>query len=139
MEKLHSFKRLMTPDSQCSGIDPLAHSQWLALRLISHQEGIGIKELAAHMGISSSAATQLVDSLVGRGMLLRQPSPDDRRALRLSLPEQSRQQIEALRTQRLERICAIFSPLDDNEFQTLIGLLDKVVNPSQLAKSKEVL
>ena len=137
IEKLHAFKRLMNPDSQCPGEDPLAPSQWMALFLISRQEGIGIKELAAQLGISSSAATQLVDSLVAKGMLLRQPSPDDRRALRLSLPEESRQKIEAMKVQRLERFYAVFSPLDDNEFRTLIGLLDKVVTHPQ-TKLKEV-
>lgn len=138
MEKLHSFKRLMSPESQCAGEDPLASSQWLALFLISRQEGIGIKELASQLGISSSAATQLVDGLVAKGMLLRQPSLDDRRALRLSLPEESRQKIEALKVQRLERFCVVFSPLDDEEFQTLVGLLDKVVTHSQSSKLKEV-
>ncbi|WP_158513482.1 MarR family winged helix-turn-helix transcriptional regulator [Dehalogenimonas formicexedens] len=137
MEKLHSLKRLMNPDTQCPGEEPLAHSQWLALILISRQEGIGIKELAAQLGISSSAATQLVDGLVAKGVILRQTSPDDRRALRLSLPEESRQKIEAMKVQRLERFCAVFSSLDDDEFRTLIGLLDKVVTNSQ-TKLKEV-
>ncbi|PPD57440.1 MarR family winged helix-turn-helix transcriptional regulator [Dehalogenimonas etheniformans] len=130
IKKLHSLKRLMNPDAQCTGEEFLAPSQWLALFLISRHEGIGIKELASKLGISSSAATQLVDGLVDKGMLLRQPALEDRRALRLSLPKESRKKIEALKVQRLERFCAVFSSLDDEEFRTLIGLLDKVVTHS---------
>jgi DNA-binding MarR family transcriptional regulator len=135
MEKLHSLKRLMTPDSLAAGgEDCLAHSQWLALHLVSRQEGIGIKELAAALSITSSAATQLVDGLVNKGFLNRQPSLEDRRALHLSLPEESRQKIDAIKVQRLERLCAIFGALDDAEFQTLLDLIDKVISRNQIEK-----
>jgi DNA-binding MarR family transcriptional regulator len=134
MEKLHSLKRLMTPDSQAAGEDCLAHSQWLVLHLVSRQEGIGIKELAAQLGISSSAATQIVDGLVGKGFLNRQPSLEDRRALHLSLPEESRRRVEAAKKQRLERVSAVFDALDDAEFQTLVALLDKVISHGQIEK-----
>ena len=135
MEKLHSLKRLMTPDSQVSGgEDCLAHSQWLVLLMVSRQEGIGIKELAAHLGISSSAATQIVDGLVGKGFLNRQPSLEDRRALHLSLPEEARRRVETAKAQRLERVSAIFNTLDETEFQTFIGLINKIISHSQIEK-----
>jgi DNA-binding MarR family transcriptional regulator len=135
MERLHSLKRRMTPDSQGAGEDCLAHSQWLVLHLVSRQEGIGIKELAAQLGISSSAATQIVDGLVGKGFLNRQPSLEDRRALHLSLPEESRRRVESAKEHRLERIGAIFGILDDPEFQTLVTLLDKVISRAPIEKS----
>ena len=128
MERLHSLKRLMIPDIQTTaGEECLAPSQWLALHIISRQEGIGIKELAAQLGTTSSAATQLVDGLVKKGLLDRQPSTDDRRALRLSLPDAARQQIETMKEQRLDHLCTLFSALDDAEFQALLSLLSKVI------------
>lgn len=153
MEKLHSFRRLLAPESPpASGEGCPAHagmlghlhnhihthrsqteeclapSQWLALHLVGRQEGIGIKELAAALGITSSAATQLADGLVKKGLLNRQPSAEDRRALHLSLPEESRKRIGAMMEQRLERMNAIFSVLDDAEFQTLLDLFDKIIS-----------
>ncbi|AKG54177.1 transcriptional regulator MarR family [Dehalogenimonas sp. WBC-2] len=129
MEKIHAFRRLMAFDTQAEpGSECLAHSQWLALRLVSKQEGIGIKELAAQLGITSSAATQLVDGLVNKGLLDRQPSAEDRRSLHLSLPAESRQQIEIVKEQRLNHLSSIFNALDDVEFQTLLNLFDKIIN-----------
>ena len=134
-EKVHSFRRLIAPDNQAAcGEECLAPSQWLALLMVKRQEGIGIKELAAQLGISSSAATQIVDGLVAKGFLNRQPSLEDRRALCLSLPEGARQQIEAMEQQRLQKLEAVFSALDDIEFQTFLNLIDKVISCNQLEK-----
>ncbi len=156
-EKLHLFRRLVAPEAQAnSGYDCptrsglmgrvhshhlpfqreecLAPSQWLALHLVGHQNGIGLKELAASLGITSSAATQLVDGLVKKGLLNRQPSDEDRRALRLSLPDESRKRISAMMEQRLARLSAVFGVLDDTEFQTLLDLIDKVITRSQIEK-----
>ena len=160
LEKLHSLKRLMTPDnpeslsSQCpvrshheepaggteTSAQPfpdeerLAATQWLVLHQVGHQNGIGVKELAASLGISSSAATQIVESLVKKGLLLRQPSEEDRRALHLSLPEESRKRIETMMAQRLARMVDIFGVLDDAEFQSFLDLINKVITRTQVKK-----
>ncbi|MDV2989755.1 MAG: MarR family transcriptional regulator [Dehalogenimonas sp.] len=134
MKRFHSLKRLMAPDTQAAAGEGLAHSQWLALHLVSENEGIGIKELAGLLGITSSAATQLVESLVCKGLLTRQQSLDDRRALILSLPEASRQQVEAVRQQRLEQLNQVFGVLDDAEFEILSCLVDKIVNSKNTEK-----
>ena len=160
LEKLHSLKRLMTPDNpETSGnqytgrpelderVDSaetcrpsfmdeerLAPSQWLVLHQVGHQNGIGVKELAASLGITSSAATQLVDSLVKKGLLLRQPSEEDRRALHLSLPEESRKRIEKMMERRLTHMVDIFGVLDDAEFQNLLDLINKVITRTQNKK-----
>ena len=160
LEKLHSLKRLMTPDNpESSGVECSAHSQpgglvdnrdscrqplqieqqlapsqWLVLHQVGHQNGIGVKELAAALGVTSSAATQLVDGLVKKGLLVRQPSEEDRRALRLSLPEESRKRIDKMMEHRLTRMVAIFGVLDDTEFQNLLDLLNKVISRTQFEK-----
>ncbi|PVV82728.1 MarR family winged helix-turn-helix transcriptional regulator [Dehalogenimonas alkenigignens] len=133
MEKLHSLKRLMTPEGHGPSChQELAPSQWLVLHLVSHQEGIGIKDLASHLGITSSAATQVVNGLVNKGFLVRQASPDDRRALCLSLPEKGRRRVEAAKKQRLERIASIFKALSEEELRTFIDLADRVCSRNHL-------
>jgi len=47
-------------------------------------------ELAAHLGVTKQAAAQLVDHLVKRGYLRREPDPTDRRARLLVLTERGR-------------------------------------------------
>lgn len=132
IEKLYSLKRLMSPESHGPGCyQELAASQWLVLHLVSHREGIGIKELASQLGITSSAATQLVDGLVNKGFLVRLPSPDDRRALCLSLPEESRRRIEAAKSKHLERVASTLSVLSEDELGTFIDIAEKIVARNQ--------
>jgi DNA-binding MarR family transcriptional regulator len=42
--------------------------------------GATVSDLAAHLGMTRQAAAQLVDELVGKGYVERQPHPDDGRA-----------------------------------------------------------
>jgi DNA-binding MarR family transcriptional regulator len=45
-------------------------SQLMVMRMVYQNDGIGIKELSNTLGISSSAVTQLVDSLVKSDYLI---------------------------------------------------------------------
>jgi DNA-binding MarR family transcriptional regulator len=55
------------------------------------QPGIDLRTLAEQTGISASAASQQVDRLVDRGLLLRRDDPEDRRRLSLELTERGQQ------------------------------------------------
>ena len=46
-------------------------------------EGVSLKELAARLNVTAAAASEMVDSLVNRGLLVREPNPNDRRAIRI--------------------------------------------------------
>ena len=45
----------------------------------------GVSDLGEHLGVSSAAASQMVDRLVGMGLLQRSEDPDDRRVKHLAL------------------------------------------------------
>ncbi|MFE9769017.1 MarR family winged helix-turn-helix transcriptional regulator [Streptomyces sp. NPDC005808] len=49
--------------------------------------GATVTELAAHLGVTKQAASQLVDEVVRRGYVERRPHPDDARARLLVLTE----------------------------------------------------
>ena len=44
-----------------------------------------VAEVAAHLGVTKQAASQLVEQLVQRGYVKREPDPSDRRSRRLAL------------------------------------------------------
>jgi DNA-binding MarR family transcriptional regulator len=106
----------------------LPHSQWMVLHIIYHNEGIGIKELSRIMGVSSSAATQLVDNLIKKEMLVCEKNPDDRRALNIRIVKNIKKLIETARTRTLEQIYSIFDVLSDDELQQYCQLSKKVAN-----------
>ncbi|MFJ5270294.1 MarR family winged helix-turn-helix transcriptional regulator [Streptomyces sp. NPDC088358] len=50
-------------------------------------DGATVTELAAHLGVTKQAASQLVDELVRKGYVERHPHPDDARARLIVLTE----------------------------------------------------
>jgi DNA-binding MarR family transcriptional regulator len=66
------------------GVD-LNFTQFLALKLLGHEQHMTPVELARAMHYNPGALTRLLDKLEQRGYLRRVPDPLDRRALRLEL------------------------------------------------------
>ncbi len=106
----------------------IPNSQWIVLRIVYQNEGIGVKEISHRLGISSSAATQLVDSLVRKGYLIREESPEDRRALRISLTVKTRELIDVTSARALGAVQSHFDVLTDEELHTFYKLCVKVAN-----------
>ncbi len=67
----------------------LTRLKWLAIGIISDNEGFSQVELATRLELRSAATGKLVDRLVERGLVERRPDPDDRRAYRLFATEKS--------------------------------------------------
>lgn len=63
----------------------LNFTQFVALKLLGHEEPMTPVELARALHYNPGALTRLLDKLEQRGYLKRVPDPDDRRALRLEL------------------------------------------------------
>jgi DNA-binding MarR family transcriptional regulator len=104
--------------------NPISYSQWIVLHMIAHSEGIGVKELSQLLNISSSAATQLVDGLVKKGYLIREPNPADRRALKIHLSEDTRSLLSASR----KKIYSLFDVLSDEELAQFCDLTMRIIN-----------
>lgn len=68
----------------------LTFSQASTLSRLYFGSTCGNSEIADHLGVSDSAASQLVDRLVQRGLLARSEHADDRRVVQLALTEAGR-------------------------------------------------
>lgn len=100
--------------------------QWLVLRIISLNVESTVKDVAAKMQMSSSAATQLVDKLVKNGYVKRTNNTGDRRTINLAIASKARTEIQKLRGQALERTTDIFKALNDKEIAQLAALHQKI-------------
>jgi DNA-binding MarR family transcriptional regulator len=100
----------------------LTYSQWLVLNLVRKNKSINIKDLAELLGITSSAATQIVDGLVNKGLLSRKRSKIDRRVLEIALFKKS---INRFR-RGMNKISLIFDVLDDDELLKFCELNSKI-------------
>lgn len=106
-------------------------SQWGILRILAHQEHATVKEIATRLGISSSAATQLVDGLVKNGHLKKTDNPDDKRSQYLTYSEKTKKQMKALRKGHLKRLTHVFSVLSAAELTQYLRLSAKVAASSR--------
>ncbi|MDO8472908.1 MAG: MarR family transcriptional regulator, partial [Dehalococcoidia bacterium] len=72
LESLHAIRNKLVADTQCvlNG-GHITYSQFLVLHIVRGHEGIGVKEVAKLLGVTSSATTQLVDSLAKKGFITR--------------------------------------------------------------------
>ncbi len=71
------------------GVD-LNFMQFLALKLLGHEDPMTPMQLARALHYNPGALTRLLDKLEQRNYLKRVPDPDDRRALRLELTAQGK-------------------------------------------------
>jgi len=129
IQNFHTIRhRLLTGTYILSAKNQIPNSQWMVLRIVYQNEGIGVKELSRMLGISSSAATQLVDSLVKKGHLVREQSPEDRRALKIRPSKKTKELIDISNTQALGKVYSLFDVLSDEELQKYCDLSKKVAD-----------
>jgi DNA-binding MarR family transcriptional regulator len=110
-------------------------SQWGVLMLIEQHGTSTVKEVAQALGVTSSAATQLVDGLVTSGYLLRKSSTQDRRIVTLTLSTKSKTQVNRMKKHAVEGFLKIFEALSDKEFDQYVALNKKLVQRSLIKKS----
>lgn len=120
----------------------ITHTQWLVLRIVKKNESISIKELARLLRITSSAVTQIVDSLVNKDLLLRKRNPDDRRVLKMALTEKSKNKFDSIKKKSLNSVYTLFDVLNDDDLSNYSELNKKILgknsNEDQSGNSKDI-
>ena len=133
---LRSLRRATALRSPQSGKSPrITPSQWGVLLIVEQHGKCTVKSLSQALGISSSAATQLVDGLVTSGYLKRETSSEDRRAVTLVLSKKSKRQTENMKARALRKFLKLFEVLNDREFKQYVALNKKIVRASMSKKA----
>lgn len=83
-KKLDQMKRRTT---HAAGLTP---SQFAVLSMLWERDGIPFKDLAAANWCTRPTMTGIVDTLEKRGLVTRQPNPEDRRSLLVCLTDSGR-------------------------------------------------
>lgn len=124
-------RRLVAGFQPLIGKMDITPAQVQLLFVIKHHENCGITEIAAHLGISKSAATQLVDALVERGYLHRQADESDHRALKISISQKSRLKIQLVKRRIMKKVGKIFEVLDDDDLETFVKISRKIISDTK--------
>jgi DNA-binding MarR family transcriptional regulator len=84
----------------------LSMPQFGALAYLRRHGGASLSDLAAFMGLTPPSVSKLVDGLVARGMVSREPHPADRRRLMLTLTAAGRGVMRAAREAAVAELAA---------------------------------
>lgn len=101
-------------------------AQMRVLWVLEQRHSAALHELARNLGITSSAATELVDRLVERGYVRRVQSDEDRRRVVLGLLPKGRRLVAQLTAQRRARFQKLLHVVDRRDVARLAGALDTV-------------
>jgi len=126
--QLYDFSReLAARHADSDSPHGVTNAQGQIVVCIAKTPGVGIKEVASRLNITSSAVTQLVDGLVRNGLITREQDSRDRRALRLALTRQGIAECRRFEQMRADRASELLASLSDDDLTTLERLLAQVL------------
>jgi DNA-binding MarR family transcriptional regulator len=101
----------------------------------------GVTDLGDHLGVTSAAASQLLDRLVQQGLILRTVDPNDRRVKQIVLTSKGNQVLEGGIRARQGWLEDLARTLSESEKETIIAalhtLIDKVNQLTQPIETSE--
>lgn len=103
----------------------LTYTQYIAMMVLWEYKSIGVKELGKHLYLDSGTLTPLLKRLEGKGLVARQRSSADERAVNITITEAG----EQLKKKAVDIPAQMGScmPLSMEEAQTLYTLLYKLL------------
>jgi DNA-binding MarR family transcriptional regulator len=106
----------------------ISFTQWLALIWLSTQDSqISATQLSAEMGHDMGALTRIVDELERRGLVRRERSRRDRRAVEIAVTAAGRRQAQSAKRRVVELLNQLVEPFSDAEIASLIDLLHRLL------------
>jgi DNA-binding MarR family transcriptional regulator len=111
-----------------------------ALLHIQRENCSGVSNLGDHLGVTSAAASQMLERLVQQGLISRTEDPNDRRVKQLLLTDKGKQILhESIRARQgwLDDLSEALSPSEQEQVNTALQLL--IEKTAQLEPSSEII
>jgi DNA-binding MarR family transcriptional regulator len=91
----------------------------------------GVSDLGDDLGVSSSAASQMLERLVQQGLIVRSEDPDDRRVKQIALTERGTALLDGSIRAREGWLSELAETLSDREAQELIAALRLLIDKAK--------
>ena len=101
-------------------------SHFRALRVLKRHGVMRLSELSDHLRIAPRSATEVVDALESRGLVVRRPDPGDRRATLVEVTEHGAGVLDAIRADRGTEAERAFGQLSQTDRAHLLRILRKL-------------
>lgn len=115
------------PDSRPGRPGMFPRERILTVLLDSGDAGMKQRDIAAYLGIHAPAMTEQIDRLEAERYLERCANPDDKRSTLVKLTEKGRARAYEVSDERQAQAAAFSAGLSEEEKDTLIALLDKLL------------
>lgn len=99
---------------------------WRALSALRHKDGQTIGELAQLTVLDRSSLGRLLDDMARERLVEREPLPDDRRAMVVSLSTKGRRTFETALAVARRHYRDVFKGVTPEEFELLMGVLRRI-------------
>jgi DNA-binding MarR family transcriptional regulator len=127
--RIHRTNRLLRThlarflQSVATGLTP---EQWFVLARLARRGAMRQVDLAEPVLADPPNVSRLVDALVGRGHVAREPDPSDRRSWLVSLTPAGAQIAETVQLRAVAERHAVFAGFDGDELDALAAMLDRI-------------
>lgn len=102
-------------------------TQGSALMLLMHDGRKTMGEIASALGVSKSAASQLLEGLIEKGFVERVQDEDDKRVAYVSISRAGLRRFKHMRARGGRRMTQLFDLLDDTELEQIEAITTKLV------------
>jgi DNA-binding MarR family transcriptional regulator len=137
MENFQAIKRrLMESNSSIKKLG-LTMGQCMVLRFIERNSPVNVKDVSKEFGITSSAATQMIDGLASRGLLIRRSNTKDRRETDVVLSDKAKGKLATFQEGFLKKMESVFDALNNSELEIYLKLNQKITEFSRKGKLKK--
>jgi DNA-binding MarR family transcriptional regulator len=106
----------------------LSMSQLGALFHIHHKGSGGVTDLGDHLGVTSAAASQMLERLVQQKLVLRSQDPSDRRVKHLVLTDKGFQVLQESIRARQRWLYDLAETLSDSEKKAIMAALNILID-----------
>jgi DNA-binding MarR family transcriptional regulator len=94
----------------------------------------GVTDLGDHLGVTSAAASQMLERLVQQGLILRTEDPNDRRVKQIVLTDKGHRVLEEGIPARQGWMDALVQTLSDSEKETIMMGLNVLIDKMKTVK-----
>lgn len=110
------------------GQQDISPSQMELLIAVKRSQPVSVKAIAEQMRLTPGAVTQLMEGLVAKRYIERQPDAHDHRITNVRLAEDGAQQLEQLWTRRTAMLRDIVKTLDTDELTIMLRVQEKMLH-----------
>jgi MarR family 2-MHQ and catechol resistance regulon transcriptional repressor len=119
-----AVRRRLSADLEREGLSAAGFSVLVVLTTAGG--ALQLRGLRRRLDTSKANATEIVGTLAGRGLVARERSTADRRAVTVTLTPLGAELVDRLFPEHATRVAATFSALDEHEKRTLAELCRKL-------------